>query len=176
MPILVNWTNSSNCIFADSTSEPNIENLDYQVENATAPWTINLQMGVINSLISTGDIQYLQNEKIVQFVTTFEDNVEDSTGDFARLIGVWNGQLWPRENLYIRRINRAHDNNGYIRVDRPKSAAVSDYDSFFQDIVLENTYMLTLYEQTEIIKNEEQLLQDMKAVLELLDAEIIGSN
>ena len=150
--------------------------LDSLVELATAPINLNPQLGVVKSIITTGDIKYLKNELIVQFITMFEDKINDPQDNFNRLIRIWNSQLWPRENLYIRRVNRANKNNEWLGVDIPQRSINSDYDSFFNDIVLENTYMLTLYEQTEIIKNEESLLNQMKSVIELINSEIRNSN
>jgi hypothetical protein len=162
--------------FGDSNRNTNQTILDSLVELATAPVTLNPQIGVVKSIISTGDIKYLKNELIVQFVTMFEDGIKDSTDDFNRLIGVWSSQLWPRENLYVRRMNRANANNEWLGIDLPKSGVNSDYDSFFDDIILENTYMLTLYEQTEIIKNEEELLIQMKYILDIINSELLSSN
>ena len=162
--------------FGNSTHKTDYIVLDSLVESATYPIILHPQMGVVKSIITTGDIKYIKNDLIVQFITMFEDKINDPKDDFNRLIGVWNSQLWPRENLYIRRMNRAHANNEWLGVDLPKNDFNSDYDSFFNDIVLENTYMLTLYEQTEIIKNEELLLNQMKSVIELINSEIRNSN
>ena len=73
-------------------------------------------------------------------------------------------------------MNRANANNEWLGIDLPKSVVNPDYDSFFDDIVLENTYMLTLYEQTEIIKNEEELLIQMKYILDIINSELLSSN
>ena len=162
--------------FGNSTHKTDYIVLDSLVELATYPIILHPQMGVVKSIITTGDIKYIKNDLIVHFITMFEDKINDPKDDFNRLIGVWNSQLWPRENLYIRRMNRAHANNEWLGVDLPKNNFNSDYDSFFNDIVLENTYMLTLYEQTEIIKNEESLLNQMKSVIELINSEILNSN
>lgn len=158
--------------FGSSNRKINQNILDSLVEFATAPVTLNPHMGIVKSIISTGDIKLLKNDSIVQFVTRFEDEVKDPIDDLNRLLGVWNAQLWPRENLYVRRMNRATDNNEWLGVDLPKKGVNSNYDSFFNDIVLENSYMLTLYEQTEIIKKEELVLNHMKSILELINSEI----
>lgn len=158
--------------FGDSERIINHKILDSLVENATVPISVNPQMGVVKSIISTGDIKYLKNELIVQFITMFEGRLSESNDDFNRLLGVWNSQLWPRENLYIRRINRANVNNRWIGVDLSNGGATSDYDRFFDDIVLENTYMFTLYNQTAIIRDEENLLTEMKNILDIINSEL----
>ena len=106
--------------------------LDSLVEIASSPEAINPQMGVVKSIIATGDLKYIQNELVIQFVTMFNDNVED----FARLIEVWNGHLWPRENLYIRRVNRAYEHNEWLGVNLPQSESNSDFDSFLMTLFL----------------------------------------
>jgi len=158
--------------FGSANRTIDITILDSLVEFATAPVTLNPQMGIVKSIITTGDIKLLKNDSIVQFVTKFEDEVKDPVDDLNRLIGVWNAELWPRENLYVRRINRAHANNEWLGVDLPKKGVNSDYESYFDDIVLENTYMLTLYEQTEIIKKEKLVLNHLKSIIKLLGSEI----
>lgn len=162
--------------FGDSERIINHKILDSLVENATVPISVNPQMGVVKSIISTGDIKYLKNELIVQFITMFEGRLSESNDDFNRLLGVWNSQLWPRENLYIRRINRANVNNRWIGVDLSNGGATSDYDRFFDDIVLENTYMFTLYNQTAIIRDEENLLTEMKNILDIINSELLSQN
>ncbi len=159
--------------FGNSNRNINEIILDSLVEYATAPVTINPQLGVVKSVISTGDIKLIKNDSIIHFVTKFEDEVNDPIDDLNRLIGVWNEQLWPHENLYVRRMNRAHANNEWLGVDLPKNGISSDFDSFFDDVVLENNYMLTLYEQTEIIKKEKLVLKHMKSILEIINSEII---
>ncbi len=161
--------------FSDSNRRMNPAILDSLVENATVPSGINPQIGVVKSIISTGDIKYLNNESIVQFVTMYEDLINESKADFNRVQGVWNSQLWPRENMYIRRINRANANNRWLGVDLPKSSVNSDYDSFFDDIVLENTYMFTLYNQTSIIQDEKEILIQMEDILETINSELLSS-
>ena len=161
--------------FSDPDRTINHAILDSLVEHATAPITLNPQIGNVKSIISTGDIKYIRNESIIQFVTGYEDALKDPTDDFNRLLGVWNSQLWPLENLYVRRINRAHSNNEWLGVDLTGVSAQSDYEGFFKDIVLENAYMLTLYEQTEIIKKEESLRDRMKSILEVINSELLLS-
>jgi hypothetical protein len=162
--------------FGNPNRNMNLTILDSLVEHASAPGTLNPQISVIKSIISTGEIKYLKNEMVVQFVTMFEDKGKEIADDFNRLIGTWSSQLWPRENLYVRRLNRASANNKWIGIDLPRSGANSNYDSFFDDIVLENTYMLTLYEQTANIKDEEKLLNQMTDILDIINSELLSSN
>ena len=159
--------------FGDQNRTIDTDFLDSLVELASAPYTINLKKGIVKSIIATGDLKYLTNDLIVQFVTVFEDMLEESTKGFERLIGVWQEQLWPLENLYIRRMSRIKESNEFFGYNLPQDGSISDYDSFFHDIALENSYMLTLYELTTIIENEKLLLENMETVLDLVNSELI---
>lgn len=151
--------------------------LDSLVENASSPHSFTPQLGVVKSVISTGEINYLQDEQVVDFVSTFEDENAKLMRGFSRLVTIWGEHLWPRENLYIRRLNRAQENKkSWFEFTLPPSRHVSDYERFFADVVLENTYMLMLYDHTYLIIREEILLEQMKEILTLVESRIVEND
>ena len=156
----------------DRTIDPIL--LDSLVEGASAPHNIEIQTGVAKSIIATGDIRYLKNDQIVEFVRMFEDKIVLVHQDFERLTNLYVNQLWPLENHRVRRLNRAHVQYYWFEVELPKSAYKTDWDGFFNDIDLENTYALAFYEYTGIIKREENLLNHMNMVLGLVNAELVN--
>jgi hypothetical protein len=158
--------------FSSRGQSYNVAYLDSLVENATTPTFFNPQMGVVKSMISTGELKFIRNEIIVEYVSMFEDKSDEVMKQSDRLTIIWNEQLWPRENKYIRRLNRVQGKN-WFNFELPPSPHSSDYDSLFADVVLENTFMLSLYEQISLIIREETLLEQMKAALELIKSELI---
>jgi hypothetical protein len=160
--------------FSSPSESYDVVSLDSLVENASSPYSFNPQMGVVKSMISTGEINFIRNEQIVEYVSMFEDKSTKLMEQFGRLTKIWSEQLWPRENLYIRRLNRAQENKkSWFKFQLPPSTHSSDYNSFFLDVVLENTYMLMLYDQIFLIIGEELLLEQMKDALELVNSELI---
>jgi hypothetical protein len=102
----------------------------------------------------------------------FEDKNAQILKQFERLSKIYSEQLWPRQNLYIRRLNRARKNNHWLSFELPPSPDSSDYDSFFIDIILENTHMLMLYDQLTLITKENSLLKEMTTALNLVNSEL----
>ena len=147
--------------------------LDSLVEGASAPQNIEIQSGVAKSIIATGDIRYLKNDQVVEFVRMFEDKIALIHQDFERMTNLYVNQLWPLENHRVRRLNRAHVQYNWFKEELPKSAYKTDWDGFFNDIDLENTYALALYEYTGTIKREENLLNHMNMVLGLVKSELV---
>jgi len=156
----------------DRTIDPIL--LDSLVEGASAPQNIEIQTGVAKSIIATGDIRYLKNDQIVEFVRMFEDKISLINQDFERMTNLYVNQLWPLENHRVRRLNRAHLQYYFFKEELPKSAYKTNWDGFFNDIDLENTYALALYEYTGTIKREENLLNHMNMVLGLVKAELVN--
>jgi len=162
--------------FGDPNRTINSEVLDSLVENISVPFAVNLKKGIVKSIIATGDLKYLENELIVEFVTVFEDKIKETNDDLNRLSRIYEELLWPLENKYIRRMNRALKLQEWFGYKIPNRGYSSDYDSFFSDILLENTYMLTLYEQSDLINGEELLLKHMESALELVKNELFYRN
>ena len=146
--------------------------LDSLVENISYPYAVNLKKGIVKSIIATGDLRFIESEQIVEFITVFEDRIQETTDDFARLNRIYEGQLWPLQHKYIRSMNRLRKRQELIGYKMAESPLSSDYNRFFEDIVLENTFALTLYEQTDFIDGEEVLLGHMEDALKLVHDEL----
>jgi hypothetical protein len=158
--------------FADIDRKIDHNLLDSLVENVSVPYAINLKKGIVKSIIATGDLKLIENKSIVEFITVFEDQTEETKEDFTRLNGIYEVQLWPREHLYVRRLNRAPQLKETIGFNITRSVYNSDFEGFFNDISMENMYMLVLYEITDLIEGEELLLKHMENSLKVVKNEL----
>jgi hypothetical protein len=59
--------------FSSPRKSQDVEYIDSIVENVSTPSFYNPQMGVIKSMISTGEVNFIRNDSIVEFVSMFED-------------------------------------------------------------------------------------------------------
>jgi len=177
----IHKTSKEKCVlllkhFGDLERIINSEFLDSLVENISYPFEVNLKKGIVKSIIANGDLKTIKNEAIVEFITAFEDRTQEISNDFVRLNRIYEELLWPLEHKYVRMLNSAlkmEEFFGYKILGSPYS---SDYERFFGDIVLENTYVLILYEQTDFINGEELLLNYMKSALVLINHELNNKN
>jgi len=181
--ISIHKTSKEMCVlllqhFGDPERIINSEFLDSLSEYISYPFGVNLKKGIVKSIIATGDLKTIKNEAIIEFITVFEDRIQEISNHFVRLDRIYQEQLWPLEHKYVRRLIRAQKteevfSDGKMNLGSPDS---SDYERFFEDIVLENTYVLTLFEQTDFIDAEELLLNHMKDALALINDELNNRN
>ena len=159
-------------IFADEPKEYAVSEVDSLLELSTAPHKFYAQMGFFKSLISSGDIKLIKNEKIVRFINSVEDQINEATELNAKLIDSWDDNLLIRQHAYIRWMNIAKRDSVWFQYKWPNSQFDPDYKGLFNDPILENMYMITAYDQTATVKREQTLLSSFNSVLEVVREEL----
>ena len=97
-----NATISLLMIYADTDKVLNVNQIDSLVELSTAPKIFNPQIGFFKSVISTGEIKLIKNQDIITFITSIEEEIENATSNYKRLIESWDDNLFIRQHRYVR--------------------------------------------------------------------------
>ena len=167
-----NATISLLMIYADTDKVLNVKQIDSLVELSTAPKIFNPKIGFFKSVISTGEIKLIKNQDIITFITSIEEEIENATSNYKRLIESWDDNLFIRQHRYVRWMSIAAKDAAWFQFQFPKSLFDTDYKGFFDDAILENMYMITVYDQTQAVLEEQTLLESMKHTLTLINEEL----
>ncbi len=160
-------------IFADRSKEFIESEVDILLELSTSPYKFYPQMGFFKSLISSGDVKLIENEEIVRFINSIEDQVNEATELNAKLIDSWDDNLLIRQHEYIRWMNIAKRDSVWFQHNWTTSLFEADYKALFNDPIMENMYMITAYDQTSTVQSEQTLLSSFNSILKIVREEIV---
>ena len=155
-----------------STTE--IANLvDSLTQTTMIPYTLNPSFGVIKSIVSTGAIAKIRNSEITNFISSFEDGMNDVTESEERLIINTDNHLRPRVYKYIRSMNidLNLDDAKYEKWLLP-SRFPSDLKGFFNDNILENLFVDTYLTQLNTVTEQERMLEHLEKMLTVVNSEL----
>ena len=167
-----NATISLLMIYADPEKVLNVKQIDTLIELSTIPLIFKPKIGFFKSVISTGEIKLIKNQDIVTFITSIEEEIENATSNYKRLIESWDDNLFMRQHQYVRWMSIASKDAAWFQFQFPKSLFDTDYKGFFDDAILENMYMITVYDQTQAVLKEQTLLESMKHTLSFINEEL----
>lgn len=144
--------------------------LDSLLGEAQWAWTFNPKMGVIKSIISTGQIRNIRNADLRSFITSFEDMVEDSREESDMNNKLIIEQFMPLVNQYVGEGSRGRKLGFALKESRFES----NYRELFSNREFESlvAYMHLwredqLSEEIEAYNNIAEGLKILKAELKL---------
>jgi hypothetical protein len=123
--------------------------IDSLLAEAQWAWTFNPRMGVIKTIISTGQIKNIHNQDLRMFITSFEDLINDSQEESAMNNKLIIEQYIPIVNQYVGEGNRGK----YLGFNVKESRFKSNYIDLFSNRELESLlaymYVWRVDQQTE---------------------------
>jgi hypothetical protein len=161
-------------LFGPDVSETPAISMDTLLFNAESVYTFEVRNGYIKSIISSGNLDYLRNEKLKSMLTSFEGEVINGLEEFEVIQNLIINRLWPEIDGKISSSNRVISNGEYG--DFPKGTYDSDYDWFFQSRVVEDIISNVDSWRIDAIKDEKALLEFFEEMLLILDQEIETSS
>jgi len=144
--------------------------LDTLLFNAETVYTFEVRNGYIKSLIASGNLDYLRNEKLKSRLTSFEGEVVDGLEEFDVVKSLIINRLWPTIDGKISSSNRILADGEYK--DFPKGFYTSDYHWFFENRVIEDIISNVDSWRIDGINDEKALLDFFNELLQIIDEEI----
>lgn len=157
-------------LFNTDISEISVRKLDTILGNFETGWSFEARDGYIKSLISTGKIDYLQNESIKAFITAFESQVIDATQDFVYIQKQLHERLWPSIDGKINASNRFQTQE--TNPNFPKGSYESDYKWLFSNREMEDVISNIMSWQISEINDELKLLEYITDMIEIIENEL----
>ena len=141
-------------------SESKFDSLQFNIQNV---WTFNPRKGLLNSVITSGQINLISNIELKSHLASFEDMINDT----------------EEENNEISLLGSKFNSitNEYINVGRQNALGYktfvnggfqSDYNRFFKDIRVYNTINNETTWSYDLLGEETEIMQSIKRILELL--------
>jgi hypothetical protein len=146
------------------------KSIDSLLAEAQWAWTFNPRMGVVKSIISTGQIKHITNTDLRIFITSFEDMINDSQEESEMNNKLIIEQFIPLVNQYVGEGNRGK----YLGFDLTDSKFKSNYKGLFSNREFESlvTYMYVWRadQQTEEIEVCNRIVTGLKILEQELRA------
>jgi hypothetical protein len=131
-------------------------------------WTFNPKMGVIKSIISTGQLRNIRNSELRAFITSFEDMVDDGREESETNNKLIIEQFMPLVNRYVGEGSRGK----YLGFDLKESRFEPRYLELFENREFESliAYMFLWREdqQTEEAETYNSILSGLRILEEEL--------
>jgi hypothetical protein len=153
----------------DISNIPTIR-LDTLLFNSETVYTFEVRNGYIKSIISSGNLDYIRNEKLKSMLTSFEGEVVDGLEEFDVVKSLIINRLWPSIDGKISSSNRILADGEYK--DFPKGSYTSDYHWFFQNRLIEDILSNVDSWRIDGINDEKALLVFFNELLQIIDEEI----
>jgi len=145
-------------------SESKFDSLQFNIQNV---WTFNPRKGLLNSVITSGQINLISNIELKSHLASFEDMINDT----------------EEENNEISLLGSKFNSitNEYINVGRQNALGYktfvnggfqSDYNRFFKDIRVYNTINNETTWSYDLLGEETEIMQSIKRILELINEEL----
>jgi hypothetical protein len=157
-------------LFGTDISKIPSTTLDTLLFNAETVYTFEVRNGYIKSLIASGNLDYLRNEKLKSMLTSFEGEVINGLEEFDVVKSLIINRLWPTIDGKISSSNRILSDGQYK--DFPKGFYTSDYRWFFENRVIEDILSNVDSWRIDAIGDEKALLVFFKELLQIIDEEI----
>ena len=161
-------------LFGADVSAIPIVTLDTLLFNSESVYTFEVRSGYIQSIISTGNLDYIQSEKIKSMLTSFEGEVINGLEEFEVIQNLIINRLWPVIDGKISSSNRVSSNGEYK--DFPKGTYTSDYQWFFENRVVEDIISNIDSWRIDALDDEKQLLEFFNELLQGIEQEIETSD
>ena len=139
--------------------------------------TYNPSRSVLNSILSTGKIDQLENDSIKYFLTSWNDLLLDYSEDEARHLDFWDKEMMVLERSLLPYRFYNLDTldplkNDFHTENETKKMIFDAYNNLeYQNLLLRNLYFLQ-----ENVKNGEMLIERYNTIIQLLEGEIVMKN
>jgi len=134
-------------------------------------WTFDPEMGVLETIKSSGYLNAVQNRKLRGLITSYEDITADSKEESKILQDLIINRYIPRVNLYVSIIQRSkYQNEIYVAVQNSKFEP--NYEGLFNDRVLESEISYIYTWRVDEAIEEVQLMKTMISFIDILETEI----
>jgi hypothetical protein len=139
--------------------------------------TYNPSRSVLNSILSTGKIDKVENDSLKYFLTSWNDLLLDYAEDEARHLDFWDKEMVVLERSLLPYRYYNVDTldplkNPFYTENETKKMFLDAYDNLeYQNLLLRNLYFLQ-----ENVKNGELLLKVYNSIIQLLEDEIRMKN
>lgn len=142
--------------------------LDSILGEAQWAWTFNPKMGVIKSILSTGQIKNINNGELRMFITSFEDMVDDGREESAMNNKLIVEQFMPLVNRYVGEGSRGR----YLGFDLKESRFEPNYRDLFSNREFESLiaymYLWRQDQQSEEIEAHRSIVEGLSILEEEL--------
>jgi len=143
--------------------EAKFDSLLFHIQNT---WTFNPRKGLLNSVITSGQINLISNVELKNQLASFEDMVSD-TEEEAQEMSLKGHQFYAMTNEYIN-IGKQNALGYSVFVNE---SFQSDYKRFFKDIRVYNIINNETTWSYDLIGEEIEIMKSTKRILELIAEE-----
>ena len=148
------------------------ETIDSLANCLISYWTFGPRLGFIKSLISSGSLRHIKNDRLLTLLSQFEDQVADANEAQNWIIDNWQNSLGPIVKSYIPTTTRQGIVNSEYRSTLPLSAFDADYGGFFQDRLGESLIAQISGWQANAVEEEKEVLATIDEILTILKTSI----
>ncbi len=140
--------------------------LDTLFNDLVLTWTYNPRTGKLNSIIMSGKLDYISNQELKSYLTSFLDEANDASELNLKFLEVKYSRLDPLLDLIISRKNRLN----LMFNDRSitRSSFNSDYKNVFKSFEIENIMSQMWVFAKFGLEEEEEHLASINDILNLI--------
>lgn len=131
-------------------------------------WTFDPRLGVLNSIKTTGKLNIIRNPKIQSFVSSFEEEANDSREEALTIKTLILTQFMPLVNQYI----SANERDKYLGVKINPTKFKSDYEGLFNDRAIESLIGYIYFWRTDERSEEQEVLRQLEESIAVVKEEI----
>lgn len=151
----------------DVSTVPN-ETFDTLTFHSEAWYTFEPLDGYMKSIISSGKLDHLRNEKLKAMITAFDGKVIDATQEGIHVHRLQHDRLWPKSEGKVSHVKRM--NVGFPDVGN--GGYDSDYEWYFRNRELEDIIVNIFSWQNGSLNGERLFASHIDEMLELVEEEI----
>lgn len=153
-------------LFGTDVSAIPVAKLDTLLVKVETVWTFEARDGTIKSVISSGNLDYLQNDSLKAMITSFEGEVINATQEITHMHRLLHDRFWPLVDGKLNSSNRLIV-FGYDQI--PPGSYASDYNWFFANREAEDIISNIASWQYEAIEEEQLFRGYLVKFLELIN-------
>jgi hypothetical protein len=140
------------------------DSLQFHIQNV---WTFNPRKGLLNSVITSGQITLISNVELKNQLASFEDMVNDTEQELLE-ISLLGQKFYALTNEYIHiGKQNALGYNTFVN-----EGFQSDYNRFFKDIKVYNTINNETTWSYDLLDEEIEIMKSIERILKLITEEL----
>lgn len=155
-------------LFGTDVSDIPSSQLDSIISYAETVWTFESRDGTIKSIISSGNLDYIQNDSLKAMITSFDGEVINATQETEHTHRLLHERLWPEIDGKINSSERLRA-WGY---DLPPGAYKSDYQWMFNNKRVEDIISNITSWHKATIDDEQNLMNYLLKFQDLINREL----
>jgi hypothetical protein len=157
-------------LFGKDISDIPVQQLDALLGNTELVWTYESRDGYINSIISSGNINFIKSEELKSLLSSFDGEVTNAIQEIKQIERLLNERLWPVIDGKINGANRIR--KVFEMSPIPEGTYPSDYQWFFKNREVEDIISNIQSWWISIIADEKRLMVVLDRMLVIIDQEI----